>query len=222
MKEYALIVAGGAGTRMGTELPKQFLTLSGIPVLMYTMERFFKQGCDLVVVLPEAQIQFWRQLCIQHTFTIPHNIIAGGKTRFHSVQNGLDIIPTGSLVAIHDGVRPCVTSEMIRRSFLMATMRGNAIAAVKPKDSLRVVNEEEDTHSVNRDYYRLIQTPQTFRSSLIKDAYAQANHSNFTDDAGVLEASGHAIHLYEGDYRNIKITTPEDLQIAEVFLLNQV
>ncbi len=221
MKQYALIVAGGTGTRMGTAYPKQFLLLSGKPVLMHTIEQFHSFGCELVIVLPEAQFAVWNELCAQHTFTIPHQMVAGGDSRFHSVQKGLEYIPEGVLVAIHDGVRPCISKEVVHRSFQMAAMRGNAIAVVHPKDSLRIVNDSDDNHSVNRDYYRQIQTPQTFQSNLIKDAYAQARHSNFTDDAGVLEASGHAIHLFEGDYRNIKITTPEDLQIAEVFLFNQ-
>lgn len=221
MKSFALIVAGGSGTRMGAELPKQFLVLAGKPVLMHTLERFSQYGCELIVVLPESQLDFWKSLCTEYAFNLPHTVVVGGATRFHSVQNGLKQVPEGVLVAIHDGVRPCISREVIHRSFQMAGIRGNAVAVVRPKDSLRLVNDDEDNHSVNRDYYRQIQTPQTFQSSLIKEAYAQIPQSHFTDDAGVLETAGHAIHLFEGDYRNIKITTPEDLQVAEVFILNQ-
>ena len=206
---------------MEVEIPKQFLILAGKPVLMHAMEQFYNHGCELVIVLPESQFAFWDELCSQYHFNLPYSKVAGGSSRFHSVQNGLAIIPDDSLVAIHDGVRPCISQEVIHRSFQMATMRGNAIAAVRPKDSLRVVNDDDDNHSVNRDYYRQIQTPQTFQSSMIKEAYSKAGHSNFTDDAAVLEANGQAIHLFEGDYRNIKITTPGDLHLAEVLLLNQ-
>lgn len=217
MQQYALIVAGGSGSRMGVELPKQFLLLAGRPVLMHTLELFNKCGCTLILVLPEAQVNYWKQLCSDHHFTIPHEIAAGGATRFDSVKNGLALVPEKVLVAIHDGVRPCVTQTVVERTFGMAASKGNAIAVVKPKDSIRVL-DDEDNHSVNREYYCLIQTPQTFQSSLIKQAYNQVTQHHFTDDAGVLEASGHAIHLVEGDYRNLKITTPEDMLVAEVFL----
>jgi 2-C-methyl-D-erythritol 4-phosphate cytidylyltransferase len=217
MKKYALIVAGGNGTRMGTELPKQFLLLHGRPVIMHTMEVFHKAGASIVLVLPLHQSEYWRTLCVTHHFEVPYELVAGGETRYHSVKNGLGVIPEEGLVAIHDGVRPCVTTEVIERTFEGAAQKGNAIAAVKLKDSIRVT-DGEDNHSVNRDYYWLIQTPQTFQSKLIKAAYANASHAQFTDDASVLEAAGSAIHLTEGDYRNIKITTPEDMLVAEIFL----
>lgn len=217
MERYALIVAGGTGTRMGSEIPKQFLLLAGKPILMHTLGIFHQLNCELVLVLPEYQLAYWEELCRQHHFEIPHQVLAGGATRFHSVQNGLVVIPENALVAIHDGVRPCVTQAVITEAFNVAAKQGNAVVAVSPKDSIRIV-EKEDNHSVNREYYRLIQTPQTFQSTLIKRAYAASTHPNFTDDAGVLEAAGYAIHLVQGDYRNIKITTPEDLIVAEIFL----
>lgn len=217
MQQYALIVAGGNGSRMGAEIPKQFLLLAGKPILMHTLSVFHQLKCELVVVLPEYQFGFWKQLCADHSFTIPHQMVAGGNTRFHSVQNGLAIIPENTLVAIHDGVRPCITTAVIAATFDSAAKKGNGVAAIRPKDSIRVI-DDEDNHSVNRDYYRLVQTPQTFQSSLIKRAYALSAHADFTDDAGVLEAAGSAIHLVEGDYRNIKVTTPEDLTVAGVFL----
>jgi 2-C-methyl-D-erythritol 4-phosphate cytidylyltransferase len=217
MTYYALIVAGGNGSRMGTELPKQFLLLHGKPVLMYTLEAFYQAGASLVLVLPEHQFGYWRDLCASHQFTIPHELVAGGGTRFHSVKNGLAKVPDNGVVAIHDGVRPCISEAVIQRAYVMAEEKGNAVAAVKLKDSIRVT-DGEDNHSVNREYYWLIQTPQAFRTDLIKAAYAQAAHAQFTDDAGVLEAAGSAIHLTEGDYRNIKITTPEDMLVAGVFM----
>ena len=217
MERYALIVAGGSGTRMGAEIPKQFLLLAGKPILMHTISVFHQLKCELIVVLPEYQLEYWNKLCSTHHFDISHKVVAGGSTRFHSVLNGLAIIPEDALVAIHDGVRPCVTTKVITETFEVAAMMGNAIVAVRPKDSIRVV-EEENNHSVNRDYYRFVQTPQTFKSTLIKRAYAASMHANFTDDAGVLEDAGYAIHLVEGDYRNIKVTTPEDLVVAELFL----
>jgi 2-C-methyl-D-erythritol 4-phosphate cytidylyltransferase len=219
MQKYALIVAGGNGTRMGTELPKQFLLLHGKPVLMHTMEVFHKEGASLILALPVHQFDYWKQLCNAHHFDLPHQLVAGGETRFHSVKNGLSLIDDDGLVAIHDGARPCVTKDVLERTYTGAEQKGNAIAAVKLKDSIRVT-DGEDNHSVNREYYWLIQTPQTFRAKLIKSAYDIAAHDRFTDDASVLEAAGSAIHLTEGDYRNIKITTPEDMLVAEVFLGN--
>lgn len=218
MVKYALIVAGGSGSRMGSDIPKQFLLLHGKPVLMHTLQRFADAGCELILVLPSDQITYWKTLCSEYDFNIPHRIETGGATRFHSVQNGLIHVPAQSLVAIHDGVRPCIRKECIEEGFLLAARKGNAVAVVKPKDSIRVVTDEEDNHAVQRENYRLIQTPQVFQSTLIQKAYEQATHTSFTDDASVLEATGTAIHLYEGDYRNIKITTPEDIGLAELFL----
>lgn len=217
MEQFAVIVAGGIGTRMGSDIPKQFLPLRNQPVLMHTVRAFAQCQCKLVVVLPQNQIQTWNQLCHEHQFEFPHTVIAGGNTRFHSVANGLSIIPEGSLVAIHDGVRPCITAAIIQESFAVALLKGNAVTTVASKDSLRLVNGDQ-SQMVDRNAYRMVQTPQTFQSTLIKQAYANASQSNFTDDASVLEHDGFPIHLIEGDYRNIKITTPEDLAIAELHL----
>lgn len=216
-KRSALIVAGGNGTRMGAALPKQFLLLLGRPVVMHTLEAFHQTGALLVLVLPVHQFDHWKMLCETHHFDLPHQLVAGGDTRFQSVKNGLEVIADDGLVAIHDGVRPCIAADVIEGAYLLAEQKGNAVAAVKLKDSIRVT-DGEDNHSVNREYYWLIQTPQTFQSRLIRSAYEQASHAQFTDDASVLEAAGFAIHLTPGDYRNIKITTPEDLLVAEVFL----
>ena len=218
MQKIALIVAGGSGTRMETNVPKQFLLLAGKPILMHTLEAFYFAGVNhIILVLPQSQIEFWNQLCQTHEFTIKHQLVAGGASRFESVQNGLQYCNNNDLVAIHDGVRPFISKEIILKSFETALEKGNAVAAVRLKDSIRKV-ELLGNKNVNRDNYYLIQTPQTFKVELIKEAYAVQDHINFTDDASVLEANGHAINLIPGDYKNIKITTPEDMLIAEAFL----
>jgi 2-C-methyl-D-erythritol 4-phosphate cytidylyltransferase len=218
MQKIALIVAGGSGTRMETNVPKQFLLLAGKPILMHTLEAFYFAGVNqIILVLPQSQIEFWNQLCQTHGFTIKHQLVAGGASRFESVNNGLQQCNDNDIVAIHDGVRPFISKEIILKSFETALEKGNAVAAVRLKDSIRKV-ELLGNKNVNRDNYYLIQTPQTFKVELIKEAYAAQDHINFTDDASVLEANGHAINLIPGDYKNIKITTPEDMLIAEAFL----
>lgn len=218
MKTTALIVAGGSGTRMESNLPKQFLLLAGKPILMHTIEAFDNCGINqIILVLPHSQINFWNQLCETHQFTINHQLVAGGDSRFESVQNGLQHCNNDDLVAIHDGVRPFINKEIILHSFEIASQKGNAVAAVRLKDSIRKV-ELLSNKNVNRDNYYLIQTPQTFKAQLIKEAYALQEHINFTDDASVLETNGYAINLIPGDYKNIKITTPEDLIIGEVLI----
>lgn len=218
MNKTALIVAGGSGTRMETNVPKQFLLLGGKPILMHTIEAFYNNGVNhIILVLPQSQIAFWNQLCQTHQFTIQHQIVPGGASRFESVQNGLQYCNNDDLVAIHDGVRPFISKEIILNSFETAAQKGNAVAAVRLKDSIRKV-ELLSNKNVNRDNYYLIQTPQTFKAQLIKEAYAAQDHINFTDDASVLESNGHAINLIPGNYKNIKITTPEDLLVGEAFL----
>jgi 2-C-methyl-D-erythritol 4-phosphate cytidylyltransferase len=223
MQKFAVIVAGGKGTRMGSTIPKQFLNLSGKTVLMKTMEAFAECGVSIVLVLPPDQKRYWNELCIQFGFTVPHIIADGGNTRSQSVISGLQHVPDDSLVAIHDGVRPCIRKSIIQQSFLTAGEKGNAITAVALKDSIRK-QQGENTIAVNRSDYVLVQTPQTFRTKLLKQAYAQAIKSGneFTDDASVLEVTGETINLIEGSYQNIKITTLEDLSVAEVFLRDTV
>ena len=219
MKKYAVIVAGGKGVRMGNTTPKQFLVLADKPILMHTVRAFHNASHDvqLIIVLPKNDIQIWNLLIEKHSFKIDHKIVEGGETRFHSVRNGLEHVTKNSLVAIHDGVRPLVSKETIDYSFSEASAHGNAITSVKLKESIRLIDSESN-RSVDRDSYRLIQTPQTFRSNEIIDAFENVNTSNFTDDAGVLEANGKRIHLIDGEYHNIKITTPEDLVFAESYL----
>jgi len=218
MQKYALIVAGGSGTRMRNELPKQFITVLGKPILMHTLEAFHFDAIQIILVLPKKQIDFWQELCQKNAFFIPHTVVEGGNTRFESVQNGLNsIIGEEGLVAIHDGVRPIITKEIISSAYREAAIHGNAIVSVALKDSIRRV-EGENNSAEDRTAYRLIQTPQTFQVQRIKQAFQLATHTAFTDDASVLEAMGEHIHLIDGDYRNIKITTPEDLMVAETYL----
>lgn len=218
MQKIALIVAGGSGTRMETNVPKQFLLLAGKPILMHTIEAFYNSEIShIILVLPLGEMEYWNELCQKNGFTIKHQLVAGGSSRFESVNNGLQYCNNEDLVAIHDGVRPFISKEIILKSFETALEKGNAVAAVRLKDSIRKV-ELLGNKNVNRDNYYLIQTPQTFKVELIKQAYAAQNHINFTDDASVLEANGLAINLIAGDYKNIKITTPEDMLIAEAFL----
>lgn len=223
MKKYSLIVAGGSGTRMNHSLPKQFIKIGNYPILMHTIFQFTRlnEPLEIILVLPENEIDTWNELVAAYNFKIQVQIVYGGSTRVESVKNGLaQIKEENSLVAIHDGVRPFIRPEIIQKSFDIAQEKGNAIVAVNPKDSIREIKGDRNV-SRNRADYRLIQTPQTFKTPLIQEAYQQKNIELFTDDAGVAENNGLHIHLIEGDYRNIKITTPEDLLIAKAFLLQE-
>jgi 2-C-methyl-D-erythritol 4-phosphate cytidylyltransferase len=217
MKKFALIVAGGTGTRMNGKLPKQFMELNGKPILMRTFEAFFQfdAGFEFILVLPEKEKRNWAILCEKYKFAIEHRIVAGGETRFHSVKNGLSAIDDG-IVFIHDGVRPFVSSQTLRNCFDTALEKGNALPVIPPSESVREVTNGS-SRAVDRSRYFLVQTPQTFRVSVIKKAYAQEFQEKFTDDASVLENSGEKIHLVGGNRENIKITYPEDLLIASVF-----
>lgn len=218
--KYALIVAGGKGLRMHKPLPKQFIEINKLPILMHTIYAFAKIGSiKIIVVLPKEQFTFWKELCIKHNFLVEHQLAEGGETRFDSVKNGLTrIVEPNALVAVHDGVRPLIDKTIINLSFNEAQQNGNAITAVKLKDSIREVNLLGVNKNVNRNNYFLMQTPQTFDAQKLKVAYQFADHFNFTDDASVFENHGHKINLIEGSYRNIKITTEEDLLIAEALL----
>lgn len=217
-KEYALIVAGGKGTRIRSDKPKQFLSLNGTPVLMHTILAFYKysQSIEIVVVLPNDQIETWRELCIEHNFTTPLTIHSGGESRFQSVKRGLEKMKEG-LVAIHDGVRPLVSQEIIAASFRNAAKNNASVAAVPLKESIRMM-EDNSTKALDRTRFRLIQTPQTFNVEMIRQAYEVEEDPTLTDDASVAEKAGHRISLFDGSYDNIKITTMEDLVIAEGLL----
>jgi 2-C-methyl-D-erythritol 4-phosphate cytidylyltransferase len=216
MQLYVVIVAGGSGKRMGAEMPKQFLELVGKPVLMHTIERFklYNEAIEIITVLPENQLRYWYELQKKYSFTVPQTLVKGGSTRFYSVRNGLKFVNVPGLVAIHDGVRPFVSIDTIKRCFETAEKLGNAIPVISPSDSLRMLTDQGSV-PVDRRQMRLIQTPQVFSSSLIKEAYKQSYRPEFTDDATVLEINGGKINLVEGNRENIKITNPEDLLISK-------
>lgn len=220
LKEYVIIVAGGKGTRMKSVTPKQFLPLLGLPVLFHTIQAFYdySEDIELLLVLPEDDIATWESLAKEHHFNKKITIVRGGDSRFQSVRNGLSAITFNEgLVAIHDGVRPLVSKDIIASSFRLAEVHKSAIATVRLKESIRIV-DQDTTRALDRSKYRMIQTPQTFDLSLIKEAYNIKEEDSLTDDASVLEKAGHKISLFEGHYSNIKITTPEDLIIAESIL----
>jgi 2-C-methyl-D-erythritol 4-phosphate cytidylyltransferase len=219
-KNYAIIVAGGSGSRMQAAVPKQFLLLNGKPVLMYTIEAFYNSGSRpaIIIVLPQNYHQYWIKLCNEHNFRIAHSLVNGGDTRFHSVQNGLALITdNNAVIAVHDAVRPLAEARAINQSFTHAKAYGNAIVAVKSRDSIRQV-KNNISNALIRDEIYLVQTPQTFRSSLLIKAYEQEYSPEFTDDASVVERLGININIIEGDHTNIKITFPEDIAIAEMLL----
>jgi 2-C-methyl-D-erythritol 4-phosphate cytidylyltransferase len=219
MDLYVVIVAGGSGKRMGAEVPKQFLELAGRPVLMHTIERFkaFNDSIEIITVLPENQLRFWIDLQKKHSFNILHTLVKGGTNRFLSVRNGLKFVNSPGIVAIHDGVRPFVSIDTIKRCFEAAEKLGNAIPVISPNESLRIINDQGSI-PVNRFHVKQIQTPQVFDAALIKNAYLQEYSPDFTDDATVLEKTGEKINLIEGNRENIKITTPEDLLISDALL----
>jgi 2-C-methyl-D-erythritol 4-phosphate cytidylyltransferase len=223
MERFAVIVAGGIGTRMGSAQPKQFLYLKGKPIVAHTIERFYQAvpTIKIILVLPDSGLYYWQEFLEEGTFNIPHQIIIGGKSRTESVNNGLSAVPYSALVAIHDAVRPLVSNSIILKGFELAEIHGASVASVSLKDSIRYKKNEGNFISVNRDDFRLIQTPQTFQSTKIKEAYAALESNDLSDDATVLELSGYPITLFDGAYENIKITTPVDLIIAEAIMAAQ-
>lgn len=223
MRTIAIIVAGGSGTRFGAELPKQFLELDGRPVLMRTIETFSEPGSgalEVIVTLPQGQMELWKRLCDKYTFAAHHRVVAGGETRWHSVKNALDsIVDTDDVdvIAVHDGVRPLVTAALIDRVMETARREGAAIPVVMLNDSVRQV-EGDDSHALDRSSLRAVQTPQAFNARLLFEAYSHPYQPTFTDDASVVEQHGHPISLVEGDPQNLKITRPMDLALAEYLL----
>jgi 2-C-methyl-D-erythritol 4-phosphate cytidylyltransferase len=219
VNEFALIVAGGKGTRIKSVLPKQFLELNGLPVLMHTIQAFLRYSpkINIILVLPADDFSTWEKLVQTHSFTAPITLCKGGETRFQSVRNGLQLLSGDGMVAIHDGVRPLVSEDIIAASFRLASVHKAAVASVRLKESIRVV-DQDNTKAVDRSRYRLIQTPQTFMISAIKKAYEGKEDESLTDDASVAEKAGLSISLFEGSYSNIKITTTEDLLLAEALL----
>ncbi len=224
MTKYAIIVAGGKGSRFGSDIPKQFLCLNNVPVLMHTINRFALCDCKIIVVLPASQLSQWSELCEAHHFTTPHTIVVGGDTRFHSVKNAIDTITPDEhdLIAVHDGVRPLISTDIIINAFATASIYGTAVPAIAVTDTIRAFTDNEGhSKALNRASLRAVQTPQTFDATLLKDAYNTPFSDIFTDDASVAEAAGHHITLIEGSPKNIKITHSIDLIIAEELLRNE-
>ena len=247
MEDYIIIVAGGKGLRMGSDIPKQFLPIAGKPVLMRTLERFceYSPTLQIILVLPKAQQDYWKQLCEEYHFNVEYQLADGGETRFHSVQHGLALIPdeTEGVVGVHDGVRPFPSIDVIRRCYDTAREKKAVIPVIPVVETLRQIISKDDrtnrtaeqteeggkvlqsyspcnkiSQTVPRNEYRLVQTPQTFDIQLLKAANRQPYNDGFTDDASVVEAYGFDITLVEGNRENIKITTPYDLKIAEALI----
>ncbi len=218
-KKYAIIVAAGSGTRMGGDIPKQFISVGGKPLLRHTIEKFLSLSfpVGIIVVVNQEKKEYWKKYCQDYDFMDRYAIPSGGITRFHSVQNALQYLPDDSVVAIHDGVRPFVTKEFLEEMFRQGEELGNAIPAIAPVETVREVSGPE-SYILRRDDIRLVQTPQVFRSEVIKAAYKLPYDPKFTDDASVAEAAGYRINLVDGLKYNIKITTPEDLEIAKLWL----
>lgn len=220
MHNHLIIVAGGKGTRMGAELPKQFLELHGKPILGHTIERFysFDNQINIIVVLHPDYIQYWKDLCLTLGITIPHLVVAGGEERFFSVKNGLDaILENTGVVGIHDAVRPLVSHKTFVTCYESARINGTAVPVIPVNDSLRRVDDGKN-EAVERSQFRMVQTPQCFEMTLLRKAFHQSYRPGFTDDASVVEALGVALHLVEGNRENIKITTPEDLRVCSAYL----
>ncbi len=218
MKKSIVIVAGGKGLRMGGDIPKQFLPVKGMPVLMRTIQRFYDydNAMQIVLVLPEAQQGYWKQLCEEYRFSLPYVLANGGETRFHSVRNGIAKVDEGvGLIGVHDGVRPFVSVETIAACFDEAARSGAVVPVIDVVETVRHLRAEGSV-TVPRSEYRLVQTPQVFDAELLRSAYGQAYTDFFTDDASVVERYGHAVSLVQGNRENIKITTPYDMRIAEV------
>ena len=222
MNRYVIIVAGGKGLRMGGEVPKQFLPIGGMPVLMHTIRAFRQVYADIqvVVVLPAEQQAYWQELCQTYNFHEEYLLANGGETRFHSVSNGLALLPDDAdgVVGVHDGVRPFVSPDTIRTCYEAAAREGAVVPVTPCVETVRQVMPDGSSRTVPRDEYRLVQTPQTFRLGLLRQAYAQPFTPFFTDDASVVENVGHPVTLVEGNRENIKLTTPADLRFVEGLL----
>ena len=223
MKTIAIIVAGGSGTRFGAQLPKQFLALAGQPILMRSIAAFDEALADadheIVVTLPAGQMDMWRELCDKHGFAVAHRIVPGGETRWHSVKHALDSLSNvgeGDVIAVHDGVRPLVSLDLIRRAIDTARAKGSAIPVVPLNDSVRqIVADGSASSALDRSTLRAVQTPQAFDAHLLIEAYQEDYLPTFTDDASVVEHIGRQVTLIEGETDNLKITRPVDLALAE-------
>lgn len=224
MRNFVVIVAGGKGLRMGGDLPKQFIPMHGKPLLMHTLEAFYNWNneTEIILVLPLDHQPYWQMLCKEIGCKVPHRVVTGGETRFHSVRNGLEVIESEllssgeqAIIAVHDGVRPFVSSDTIDSCFKSAENNGASVPVLPMIDSLREIKSEEESSPVDRSKYCSVQTPQVFRSDILFESYKQEYNSLFTDDASVVETKGFKVSLVKGNRENIKITTPFDLLIAK-------
>lgn len=209
---YVIIVAAGKGLRVGGPVPKQFLPIDGKPILMRTIEAFSSVKNIIIVLSPDAE-SYWRSLCVQYGFTVPHSVVAGGAERFHSVKNALALVPDAAIVGVHDGVRPFVPQTVIDEAYSAAEQYGAAVPVTDCVDSVRIISEDGGTNApIDRSRVKMVQTPQVFKADVLKKAYNVEFSPLFTDDASVVERSGHPIHLTKGDVSNIKITYKTDLK----------
>jgi 2-C-methyl-D-erythritol 4-phosphate cytidylyltransferase len=224
MTKYVVLVAGGSGSRMNSKLPKQFIEIGGLPILIHSINAFraYWAGIQIILVLPQTDMAYWETLCQKHQLNTQNiTVVAGGHTRFHSCQNGIAAIKDpNSLVAIHDAVRPFVSTQILAQGFEIAHSQGTAVCGVKAYESVRYTDTGGSTKALNRDQVYLVQTPQIFKKEILEKAYKQPYSDVFTDDASVVEQAGYAINMYEGSRNNIKITTPTDLALAEILLKN--
>lgn len=221
MNRSVIIVAGGSGSRMGGDVPKQFLPLAGRPILMHTIEAFhrFDNQMNIVLVLPSKQHDYWRRLCSEYSFDeIDYQLVDGGETRFHSTLNGLAKVPADGIVAVHDGVRPLVSQETLQRCFNAAEQCKAVVPAIPVNESVRQIEPDGGNHAVDRNSYRLVQTPQVFDTATLHQAFRQPYSPLFTDDASVVEHMGVKVSIVEGNFENIKITRPVDLVLAEAII----
>ena len=216
MKLSVIIVAGGSGTRMGADVPKQFIPMDGQPIILHTIQKFLPLADQIIIALPKEHFKLWEELCILHNFNSKDNnvtVTAGGDTRYHSVKNALALVHTkAALVAVHDAVRPYISTELIRQIAQCAAMNGTAIPAINVTDTIREIKSDGTSKTLIRDNLRAVQTPQIFDYQVIKTAYSMPYSSSFTDDASVVEAAGINVTICQGDQKNIKITYPNDIK----------
>jgi 2-C-methyl-D-erythritol 4-phosphate cytidylyltransferase len=219
MKKYAIIVAGGTGSRMKGDIPKQFILLNGKPILQYSLEVFydFDPTIQIILVIHPDFVEYWSSLCEKYNITIPFKVIGGGETRFDSVKNGLGSIKENGLVAIHDAARPLISVDFVTKLFFEAEKHGSAMPGIVLNDTIRII-EGDSTRQLDRTFLRSMQTPQVFRVSELQTAYEESNQTMFTDDASVMQSAGFPLHLIEGKQENIKITHLQDIAVTEAFL----
>ena len=219
MLNHAIIVAGGTGSRMRGDMPKQFMLLNGKPVIQYSIDAFhaFDPDCQIIIVIHPDYMAYWEELCSEFSITTAHTAVRGGENRFDSVKNGLAHIEGDGLVAVHDAARPVISAGFVGKQFSEAAIHGTAIPGTVLNDTIRII-EGDGSRQLDRGFLRAMQTPQVFRVSELKQAYAQTFQALFTDDASVVQSAGFPLHLTQGRPENIKITNPQDIAIAEVLM----